>query len=335
MISAYLAAVTAALLFAAGGPRLGRRLAPGLAAHLLTAASVVIAVSTAAVLAFVAFIRLAQLPAVAAYGDWSVQTLRSSDPLPAVVDIVSGLLLLASAGRVTAISVGRVRALWSVRRACHRQGGRGGLIVVDSDRAEAFATPSAGGRIVVTTGLLRALAPDERRALLAHEASHLAHRHAWFVLAADLAAAANPLLRATAREVGHAVERWADEDAAGQVGDRRVVARALARAALHSRAQRPVAATLPAVGGQLPDRVQALLTPPPRPRNLLPAVALLVLLLTSAVAALVVGQRSDALFDNASIEQSASDDPAHRHLPAGDDPAVAVIYLPRADTRGR
>ena len=97
------------------------------------------------------------LPAVAAYGDWSVQTLRSSDPLPAVVDIVSGLLLLASAGRVAAITVGRVRALWSVRRACHRQGGRGGLIVVDSDRAEAFATPSAGGRIVVTTGLLRAL----------------------------------------------------------------------------------------------------------------------------------------------------------------------------------
>src|SRR5262249_42248568 len=53
---------------------------------------------------------------------------------------------------------------------------------------------------------------------------HLVHRHAWWLLGADLAAAANPLLRPTAAVIGQAVERWADEDAAASIGDRRAAA---------------------------------------------------------------------------------------------------------------
>jgi hypothetical protein len=45
--------------------------------------------------------------------------------------------------------------------------------------------------------------------VLAHETSHLLHNHAWWLLAADLAAAANPLLRPTARTAARCVERWA------------------------------------------------------------------------------------------------------------------------------
>jgi Zn-dependent protease with chaperone function len=139
-----------------------------------------------------------------------------------------------------------------------------GLVVVDSDRAEAFATPGWSGRIVVTTGLLCALSTTQRRAVLEHERSHVRHRHAWWLLAADLAAAANPLLRASARTVAHTVERWADEDAADALADRRLVAGALGRAALLTTARAPAPSpALSALGGQVPDRVRALLEPRP------------------------------------------------------------------------
>jgi hypothetical protein len=53
---------------------------------------------------------------------------------------------------------------------------------------------------------------------------HLAHRHVFWTLTADLAAAVNPLLRPTATTVGHVIERWADEDTADLLGDRRLLA---------------------------------------------------------------------------------------------------------------
>jgi len=55
--------------------------------------------------------------------------------------------------------------------------------------------------------MLRARPPDERRVLLAHEDSHLRHRHHLFTQLADLAATANPLLRRSARAVLDAVAR--------------------------------------------------------------------------------------------------------------------------------
>jgi len=68
--------------------------------------------------------------------------------------------------------------------------------------------------------MLRALSGPERRVLLAHERAHAAWNHYLFTTAARLAAAANPLLRPLAAEVGYTVERWADERAASLTGDR-------------------------------------------------------------------------------------------------------------------
>jgi hypothetical protein len=67
------------------------------------------------------------------------------------------------------------------------------------------------------------------------------------------------------------VERWADEDAAAQVGDRALTARALARAGLARAAARRAtpALALPAVDGDLVDRTRALLTAPAPRRPLL------------------------------------------------------------------
>jgi Zn-dependent protease with chaperone function len=316
MTVACLVALAASIGYAAAGPALARDLTPAVAVRLLVVASVVVAASSLVVLFVVALIWVGQLPVVANYYDWSAETLRSTDPLPIVVGVVSALLVAAILPCLATVALRRTRALWTARRACRRRA-RGGLVVVDTDRATAFATPVGGGRIVVTTGLLRVLSADERRALLAHEASHLSHGHVWWVLAADLAAAANPLLRRAARHVNHTVERWADEDAAREVGDRQVVARALARAALHrhgSPAARrhlgrvafdaPHGPALAALGGQVPDRVRALLDPPPRRHSLLAAVTLVALLLTSAVAAVVAQQHTKSLLHNADAARS-------------------------------
>src|SRR5207253_10714450 len=108
----------------------------------------------------------------------------------------------------------------------------GGLVVLDDAMPDAYAVPGLSGRVVVSTGMLRALRADERRVLLAHERAHLAHHHYAYVQLVSLAAAANPLLRPVVRAVRDAAERWADEVAAHEVGSRRLAAQALARAGL-------------------------------------------------------------------------------------------------------
>lgn len=122
----------------------------------------------------------------------------------------------------------------------------------------------------MTTGMLRALDPAERDALLAHERAHLAGRHHFFLAGAELAALCHPALRSLRAPMGYALERCADEAAAMAVGDRRVAARAIGRAALAARAAegaegRPRVA-LAATAGPVPRRVEALLgrVPPDR-----------------------------------------------------------------------
>ena len=190
---------------------------------------------------------------------------------------------------------------WSpCSRSCRDLPDATALVVVDSDAADAFTTPQRHGRIVVTTGLLRALGPAERRVVLAHEASHLEHRHPWWLLAAELAAVFNPLLGPTARAVAHTVERWADEDAAHAVADRRLAARTLARTALLVRrgpTGRP-GSVLGVLDSDVPDRVESLLAPPPHRRPAV-VVALVALVLAGVVAAVVVQQCGERLFEHA------------------------------------
>jgi Zn-dependent protease with chaperone function len=298
MAAATIVAGAITVLFALVGPHLARRLPPATATRLLVPASLVVAGSGVWVLTAVAFTWVAQLGPVSRYGDWSAEELRADTPFPTTVAVSCGVLALLSVSRTATVGTRRARVLLAVRQSCRQVGTPGSLVVLDHERPDAFATPGASGRIVVTTGLLRALTAEERRALLAHEASHLAHRHAWWLLAANLADAANPLLTRTVRAIGHAVERWADEDAARAVTDRRLVARTLARTALLTRTAPPASARLAATGGDVPGRVRALLEPPPRPR-VLPLAVLLVLLVACTVAAGTVQRRGDQLLDEA------------------------------------
>ncbi|MFJ2780554.1 MULTISPECIES: M48 family metalloprotease [unclassified Kitasatospora] len=147
------------------------------------------------------------------------------------------------------------------------------LAVLDDECADAFALPGRlrrpgrpgePGRIVVTSGMLRALTAPERAALLAHERAHLAGRHHVFLALAEHAAAVHPALRPLRAPLGYHLERWADEVAAERVGDRTVTARAVGRAALAaSRSPWPARPRLvPAAhSGPVPRRVAALLQP--------------------------------------------------------------------------
>jgi Zn-dependent protease with chaperone function len=300
MIPASITAIAAWAMMAAAGPRLSRRLPPATATRLLVSGCLVVAASGLLVGGLLAATLLARLPEVIEIGPWSSAALRARTPVPVAVAAVAASAVFASLAYTGTVLAGRLLSVWRTRRACAGLAHADGLIVINDDRADAFSTPPPDGRIVVTAGLLRGLNAAERRALLAHEGSHLARGHSWWVVAADLAAAANPMLRPTARAVQQAVERWADEDAAAEVGDRTLVAHTLARSALLVQAARPVTPTLAAATTGVPERVTALLAPAPRRRPV--TVALIVaLLLASSGAALMVQRDADEFFDRAQI----------------------------------
>lgn len=300
MSTAVIVALAACLALAAAGPYLVRTLPPYAAVRLLVPAVSLVAGCTVFVLGTVAFTWFGQLAEVAEFGGWSPRALRLLDPVPTGVSVAAGLLLVATVLSALATAIRAGRALLAVRRACRHvdDGDRSPVVVVDSGDLDAFTTPGLPGRIVVTTGMLHALDATGRRVLLAHEASHRAHGHTWWNLIADLAAAINPLLRPTAAGIRHAAERWADEDAA-MVADRRLVAATIARIALlraHREAEAAVVAG--AAGGQVPQRVRALLRPPPRMRTR-PLGVLLALVLAVLVGTFAVERAGESMFEHA------------------------------------
>ncbi|MFF2143336.1 M56 family metallopeptidase [Kitasatospora sp. NPDC058190] len=193
------------------------------------------------------------------------------------------------------------------------------LTVLDDDRADAFALPGRlhrpgrpgePGRIVVTSGMLRALSGPERSALLAHERAHLTARHHVFLAVAEHAAALHPALRPLREPLGYHLERWADEVAAARVGDRAVTARAVGRAALAAnRSPWPARPRLVAAAhsGPVPRRVAALLQPRPAatPGTLLRAVALAL----AACLALTTGASLEATADLHHTVEAAQHEP--------------------------
>jgi Zn-dependent protease with chaperone function len=283
------------------GP-LERRLPPSTAARLLTASALVSALATGFVLGVAGFVALSQIPVVAAVGQWSRAVLRH-DRTPQLLGAVAGIVVIALLGRAVRGAVEALRHLWAAEATCRRLGpGADGLVVTDDSVPDAYAVQGLRGRIVVSRAMLSGLPADERRVLLAHEASHLRHHHHVYLQLTQLAAAANPALRQVTHAVHAAVERWADEDAAADVGDRALAARALARASLlrHGSAapalmSRPASA-LAAVTSGVVSRTQALLRPAPRPRRAL-VVSTTALVLCAAVAAGVTAHDTEHRFE--------------------------------------
>jgi len=291
------------------------RIEPRRATWLLTAAALLLAGTSCGALGLIVLAQLVRVPALDRFGHFSLDVVAAGQfPRPWTA-VPAGVLLGGALLAACAFAVRRMRALGDARRHARELPGLGELVVTGDAAADAYTVPGRPGRIVVSTGMLDVLDESGRTALLAHERAHLASRHHWFMAVARLAAAANPLVRPLAAAVEYAVERWADEVAAAAVGDRRLVAQAIARAALAAKATRPrrtVGAVLGAVlpesrrrgakargedpladAGPVPRRVAALLAP--KPRAGLPAMALCLLVL--GIATLCALQAADHLQD--------------------------------------
>jgi Zn-dependent protease with chaperone function len=295
-ISVYIPLAVAAVL-AVVGPALARWLHPRTATWALTGAALVAAGGWLGALALLASTLFGQIPQVAFLGAWSIRALRAQDPVAHAVSAACAAALLCTTATLGAACWRHGRALMAAFRECRAMPGSDELAVVDAARVEAFALPGAPGspgRVVVSTGMLQVLDGSEREALLAHERAHLRGRHHFLLLALQLAAAACPLLYPLAREGAFCVERWADEEAAAAVGDRAVVGRAVALAALAATGNQHRTGLLAATGGPVPRRVRALFAPPAPPRRM-------PLLVITALVALCCTSLADATQDATSL----------------------------------
>lgn len=284
-------------LFGASAPHLARRLPPAVGTWLLSVGGLLAAAASAASLALLGFTLLAQSPLLADRGHWSDAALRHADPVAAPVAALALIVLAVLAVRAVAAGVRRLIALHDAFRLAAALPAAGAeLAVIDHPSRQAYAVPGRPGRIIVSSGLLRSLDASQRRAVLAHERAHLAHRHHLHHALAHLAAAANPLLHRLPASVGLSTERWADESAAATCR-RDTVADALTHTATGlTRMFAVPASVLAATATHLTTRIQALRDP--APRLALWRVALLVaLLLTTTAAVLEATHDTERLFE--------------------------------------
>ncbi|MFI1920332.1 M56 family metallopeptidase [Nocardia sp. NPDC020380] len=289
---------------------LSARLSPRAGTWLLTIAAAMLAAANGIALSVLTATAVGQLPFFAALGRWSASVLRRDDPASLVVALVAGAVLSVASTAAARMLLRRTAAVLEAARAARGLPGGARVAVVDDPAPDAYAVPGRPGRIVVSTGMLDALDAREQQALLAHEHAHLTGRHHLFVALVDLACATNPFLRSLADAVRYTTERWADEHAAATVGDRRLVARTIGKAALISRRDpTPPSIALGMTGGPapslrgagpIPRRVAAMLTTPARADLL--AIVLAIAVPVLALAASVEAMRDlHALFELAEL----------------------------------
>ena len=246
---------------------IGRALPPALATWLLTVLALTVSLTGGLVLSLVASVSLAQTPLAGRLGHWSSSSVRSEGP-PVWLGVVTALVVVALLSAAARRGLRGIRAVALANRSVRGlELPESNLVLLDHGAPTAYAVGGIHRRIVVSTSMLRALPANERRVLLAHEAARIRHHHYLFVQLCAIAAAANPFLRTSVVAVRASVERWADESAARDVGDRKVAARSLARAAMARAVTRPPAGALGGVDGDVVLRVRALMTEAPRHRS--------------------------------------------------------------------
>jgi Zn-dependent protease with chaperone function len=286
---------------------------PQPAVWLLTVASLALAAGSTAALCVLAIAGLSLVPVVARIGEWSPQTLQGMEIASVPVEATCGMVLAGLLVSAVVTGVRRFRWLRAVMRTVDHVPAHGGLVVLPDAEPLAFAVPLRGGRIVVSRSMLGVLTSAERCALLTHERVHLRCRHHLFLVAVAVSTALNPLLWPLRSAVVFLLERWADEVTCDRMGDRRVVASAVAKAALATRTRVPFA--LGATGGPVPRRVAALLDTR-TPRFDWRFVAVWCTAVTVAVTAWSVQASVEAAADLHNGIEIASVGHHHHHLPA-------------------
>ena len=100
----------------------------------------------------------------------------------------------------------------------HREFDGHALVVLPTETVVAFCSNGPTPQIVVSEGLVDTLGPDELTAVLRHEAAHLEHGHQGALILADAvdrSLGVLPFVRRSTTALRVALERWADETAAG------------------------------------------------------------------------------------------------------------------------
>jgi Zn-dependent protease with chaperone function len=217
-----------------------------------------------------------------------------------------GLAVTAFLGGITMIVLGwrygrslrrasvRTRAHGEAARITgHRIAGGNAEFVLDATQPAVYCVPGRPPTIVLTTGALAVLDPDQLTAVLAHERAHLAGRHHLLLAVTRSLAAiapAVPLITRGTGEVARLAEMRADDVAAhrtgGEHGRRTLLTALLAMGAGLAGAPAP-AAWLPATGGAVAARVRRLADPPAPARSVCHGLALAVVTLAIAAAALL------------------------------------------------
>jgi Zn-dependent protease with chaperone function len=249
--------VSAAML---AGPVTLVLLSPWLAARLFDGRAPARTVATFHLLALtgMALLPLVVLPCLALVRPADLAALASPNIIR-VAQTVSHALAVAYLLRIAWVAVRLVRATsrlasMSVLAAAEPLAASGGVAgyVLASPRPVAFAVGGRSRGVVVSRGLLGLLDDDERDAVVAHELAHLLLGHHRLLLVARIIRAALgtvvPPVGDTYASLARELEVLADQAAAGAVGDRRVVARALAKAALAT-TESPAPAPTVAFGG--------------------------------------------------------------------------------------
>jgi hypothetical protein len=256
-----------------------QHLHPRSATRLLTALGSVLALCSTLCLMLLMVVGTAQLPGNPLPDAWADPEVRAVVPYAGVTGTtaIAALAVVVAACALTVHRHRRVRARAHQALAGLPAAPEGDLTVLPDAEPYAYAlpgTPRTPGRVVASTGMLGALDDEECAALLAHERAHLNGRHHRCLLSTRLAGCANPLLLPLREAVAYNAERWADEEAARVVGDRRLTARAVARAALLTPDGPPLTGVAAfAAVGPVPRRVAALLEPVPPSRGWPPAAS--------------------------------------------------------------
>ncbi|MEW1656771.1 M48 family metalloprotease [Streptomyces sp. NPDC093707] len=251
---------------AAVSPVAGRRLAPAYAARTLVIAGTVASAASVWALVLLGATLLDDVPPIAAEAHSRGASVPG--PVPVAIALPAVAVLVAAVWRVQRVLRTHARTRRALRRLSAAHPTDSELVVASSGTPQAFALPGKPGRILVTSAMLAGLDARERHVLLAHERTHLRHRHDRLRLCADLSAAANPLLIPLRDTVAYLLERWADETAAENVANRTTAARAVARAALLSHRSRAACTPLRFSHLAVTRRVAALQDAPLPPARL-------------------------------------------------------------------
>ncbi len=239
-------------VLAAAVTTIHRRLPPVLAARAVTVTLGVVAAAAVPTMWTLSLGYLAHVPWLGSSFAWCAKTFGVHEQIPPWVGLPA----------VAIVAFGAIRAMRVIRTFRRLRLDRPGSVEVAAHtNAFAFTLPGRGGRVVWSSGLVELLDEQEQAVVLAHEHAHARHRHDRYLLVAQCAAATVPFLRSLTSRLQFSLERWADESAVAECGDRGLVARTLGKVALHS-PERTVAMGFSGLG--VPARVAALLGPPAR-----------------------------------------------------------------------